>query len=578
MTATETLNDGLKRGYELVIGADVITGKVDAAVKEVAPQMRMPGFRPGKVPANLIRRMHGEALHRDAVQEAVSEAVNALLAERGLKPAMQPQVDFDSEPAPGLDVKISLSMEILPEVPATDVDGIELERLVVEPTEADIDSALKRLAESQKSFGDAAKSHKAKTGDLVVMDYAGSVDGKAFEGGTGEGMEVELGSGRLIPGFEDGLVGVKAGDQRDLDVTFPEDYPAAELAGKPAKFAVTVTAVRSPNEVKIDDSLATNLGLENLAKLKDILKDQVEQELNTLTRTYLKRKLLDHLAAQHSFDVPPSMVEAELTQILAQVAQQASEAEQAEIESDRAEYARIAERRVRLGLVLSEIGQANNVQVTQAEMGRLVAREAARFPGQEAQVQKYFTENAMAAAQLRAPLYEEKVVDLLLSKADISERKVDRAELEAAIEDEDETPLGAGHHHHDHSHHHHDHDHDHDHHHDQGDVAAKAPVKKAAKKTPAKTADAAEADAGKVAAETADAPAKKAPGKKAAAAATSAKAAKAEKAAKPAAKAAAAKPAPGKKAPAKKAGDDGSAAKPVARKAPAKKAAKPAAD
>ncbi len=501
MTATETLNEGLKRAYDLVIAADAIAAKVDAAIAEVAPQIRMPGFRPGKVPGNLIRKMHGPALRREAVQEAVNEAVNGLMAERGLRPAMQPQIDLDGGIEDGGDVKISLSLEVLPEVPATEIEGIALERLAVEVSGDEVDAAVKRLADGQKSFEEAAAKHKAAEGDLVVMDYAGSVGGKAFDGGTGEDMEIELGSGRLIPGFEDGLMGVKKGESRTVKVTFPDDYPAKDIAGKDAEFAITVKAVKQPKPVVIDDTLATNLGLESLESLKEILKDQVEAELGGLTRTYMKRKLLDHLAAAHSFEVPPSMVDAEFQQIWTQVAASASDDEKAGMEAERGDYGRIAERRVRLGLLLSDIGQKNGVQVSQAEMNRLVAQEASRFPGQEREVAKYFAENAVAAAQLRAPLYEEKVVDFLLEKASITDRTVTRAELEAAIESEDETPLGG---------HVHGpgcgHDHSHDHGHDHGDAPAK---KKPAAKKAVKAAE-------ETAEETKKAPAKKAAAKKAA--------------------------------------------------------------
>lgn len=514
MTATETLNEGLKRGWSLTITASAIAEKVETAIAQVAPQVRMPGFRPGKVPGNLIRKMHGPSLRAEAVNEAINEAVNSLISENGLRPAIQPQIDLRSGQAEGEDVVIDVALEVLPEVPETSVEGIELEKLVVEATTEELDEALQRLAEQQKSFDDAAEGHKAAEGDLVVMDYAGTVDGVAFEGGTGTDMEIELGSGRLIPGFEDGLTGAQVGDERTVQVTFPEDYPAENLAGKAAEFAVTVKAVRNPKVPAVDESLATNLGLENLDALREILKDQVENELKNLTRTHLKRKLLDHLAAGSDFDVPPSMVDAEFEQIWQQVTAEASDEEKAEVESERDEYRRIAERRVRLGLLLSDIGQKNGVQVSQAEMNRLVAQEASRFPGQEREVQQYFTSNAMAAAQLRAPLFEEKVVDFLLDKANVTERSVSREELEAAIASDDETPTG----------HVHgpdcDHDHDHSHHdHDKPkkkpaakakaddaaaevtDEAAKKPAKKpAAKKAKADDADAATAPAKKPAA------------------------------------------------------------------------------
>ncbi|MGQ5702073.1 trigger factor [Sandaracinobacteroides sp. A072] len=466
MTVTETLNEGLKRGFELLIEAGAIADRVEAAVAEVAPQVRMPGFRPGKVPANLIRKMHGESLHREAVQQAVNDAVNQLLSERGLRPAMQPKIDIEGGDKPGENLKLSISLEVLPEVPETDIEGIELERLMAEVADSDVDTAVERIAQQSKSFEDAPAKHKAGNGDLVVMDYVGKVDGEAFEGGTGEDMEIELGSGRLIPGFEDGLTGVKAGDETVVKVTFPADYPAGHLAGKDAEFAITVKAVKQPKVPAVDDELARNLGLESLEQLRGILKDQVESELNNLTRTHLKRKLLDHLAAATSFEVPPSMVDAEFEQIWSQV--QSESGEEAEAEKD--DYVRIAERRVRLGLLLSDIGQKNNVQVSQAEMNRLVAQEASRYPGQEREVAKFFSENAMAAAQLRAPLFEEKVVDFLLGKASITDRTVSREELEAAIESEDETPQG----------HVHGPDCDHDHDHDHGKAAKKPAAKKKA--------------------------------------------------------------------------------------------------
>jgi trigger factor len=441
MQVTETLNEGLKRAYTLTIAAADIDAKVDAAIADVAPKIRMPGFRPGKVPGNLIRRMHGPALRQEAIQEAVSESVQKLLADNSLRPAMQPSVDLDALPEDGADLTVSVAMEVLPDVPEAEIEGIPLEKLVVEPDAAALEDALQRLADQQKSFTDAPAKHKAKLGDLVVMDFAGSVDGTAFDGGTGTGMEVELGSGRLIPGFEDQLVGAKAGEAREVTLTIPEDYPNTAIAGKDAVFAVTVTAVKTAATPAIDDSLATNLGLESLDQLKDVLKDQLGSELESLTRTHMKRKLLDHLAAVYRFDVPPSMVDAEFEQIWRQVTEGASDEDLAAAEKDREDYARIAERRVRLGLLLSDIGTRNGVTVSQLEMNRLVAQEVARYPGQEAEVRRYFAENAMASAQLRAPLFEEKVVDFILGKAVVTERKVTRADLETAIESEDESPT-----------------------------------------------------------------------------------------------------------------------------------------
>ena len=444
MNIVETLNDGLKRAYALTIPAADIERKVDAAIAEVAPRVRMPGFRPGKVPANLIRRMHGAALRAEAVEKAISDGVRQLLAERGLRPAMQPAIDLDSDPTDGSDVAVSVSLEVLPEVPEADVEGIRLERLVVEPDDAAVEAALAELAAQQKRFADAPAGHRAQPGDLVVIDFAGTVDGEPFEGGSGEGLEVELCSGRLIPGFEAQLEGAAAGEAREVRLAIPSDYPLEAIAGREAVFAVTVTAVRLAEVPPVDEALATNLGLQSLAQLKEVLRERVAAELSDLTRTHMKRKLLDHLAAAYHFPVPPSMVDAEFEQIWRQVTEGASAAELEEAEAERADYARIAERRVRLGLLLSDIGTRHGVTISQAEMNRLVAQEAARYPGQEAEVRRHFAENPLAAAQLRAPLFEEKVVDFLLAKAEVTERRVTRAEIEAAIESEDETPASPG--------------------------------------------------------------------------------------------------------------------------------------
>lgn len=460
MQTAETLNEGLKRAYKLVIAAKDIAALVETQLASVAPQVRMPGFRPGKVPANLVRKMHGPALEQEALQTAVQDGVQKLLADNKLRPAMQPSVDLAEGYEMGKDAEVTVELEVLPEIPAPQIDGLKLERLTVEPTEAEVDAAVERLVSQQKSFDDASKTHKAQTGDLVVMDFVGKVDGEPFEGGTGEGMSVEIGSGRLIPGFEDQLVGVKANDSKVLNVNFPEDYGVDYLKGKPATFEVTVTAVRTPKEVKADDDFAKSLGLEGIDKLRELLKGQVEQELNGMTRTHLKRKLLDQLAASHDFDVPPSMVEAEFSQIWQQLEHEAEheadpEAAKKQIEDERDDYLAIAVRRVRLGLLLSEIGQAGGVQINQQEMNRLIAQAAQQYRPEERQrFFEYVQGNAMAQAQIRAPLYEEKVVDYLLEKAEITDRTATREELQAAIEEEEGHVHGpdCGHDHHDHDH------------------------------------------------------------------------------------------------------------------------------
>ncbi|TPG43157.1 trigger factor [Sphingomonas koreensis] len=548
MQTVETLNEGLKRAYTMKITAKDIDKKVDAEVKRVAPQVRMPGFRPGKVPANLVRKMHGEAIAQDALNSSIQEGVQTLLAEHKLRPAMQPSVELEDGYEAGKDAEIKVALEVLPDVPAPSIDKIKLERLTVPVADSAIDEQLQKFADQQKNWKDAAKTHKAATGDLVVMDFVGKVDGTPFDGGTGEDMSVEIGSGQLIPGFEDQLVGVKAGHEKTIDVTFPAEYQAKELAGKAATFDLTVKAVKTAGESKIDEDMTKSLGLESLEQLKGLLKGQIEQEHNGLTRTHMKRKLLDQLAEGHDFPVPPSMVEAEFQQIWAQLQHEATheedpEAAMKEMEAERDDYQAIAERRVRLGLLLSEIGQANGVEVSQQEMNRLIAQAAQQYgPEDRQRFIQYVQQEPMAAAQLRAPLYEDKVVDFLFDKAEISDREVTREELEAAIESEDGFATGT---------HSHDHDHDHDHDHKpKKKTAAKKPAAKKADETkveePAKkvATKAATAKAEKPAKAEPEAPVKEAAPKKAAAA-------------KPAAAKAEAKPAPAKK--------------PAAKKAPAKK-------
>ena len=446
----ETENQGLKRAFMLTIPAEDIDARVDVEIKRIAPQVRMPGFRPGKVPPNLIRKMHGEALQQDALNNAVQAGVQQLLQEQKLRPAMQPEVALEEDYKPGADVQVKVSLEALPEIPAANIDGLKLERLTVEADEAAVEEQLQRLASANKSWTDAKKGHAAATGDLVVMDFAGSVDGKPFDGGTGTDMQVELGSGQLIPGFEDQLAGAKVGDSRDVQVTFPEDYPAANLKGKAATFAVTVTAVKTAGEAKVDDDFAKQLGLQDVEQLRGILRDQQSQELNNLTRTHMKRRLLDELASRHSFQVPESMVDAEYENIMQQLRHEAShepdpQAALDEIEREAAEYRGIAERRVRLGLLLSEIGAANGVEVSQREMNQLIGQAASQYQGKDRdRFIQYVQQEPMAAAQLRAPLYEDKVVDFLFSKADITDRAATRAELEADLEAEEGHVHGPG--------------------------------------------------------------------------------------------------------------------------------------
>ena len=534
----ETENEGLKRAFMLTIPAEDIEARVEQEVKRIAPQIRMPGFRPGKVPPNLIRKMHGDSLRGEALQGAVQDGIQQLLDEQKIRPALQPQVELDEGYAPGKDAEIKVSLEALPEVGTPSIDDIKLERLTVEPDEKAVDAQIEQLASQSKNWQDAPKKHAAATGDLVVMDFEGEVGGTPFEGGKGEDMSIELGSGRLIPGFEEQLVGAKAGDTREVKVTFPADYPVENLKGKDAIFAVSVKAVKTAGETKVDDEFAKSLGLTDLEQLKGLIRDQQVQELNGLTRTHMKRQLLDQLAERHDFPVPQSMVDAEYENIIAQLKHEASheadpDAALKEIEQDSAEYRRIAERRVRLGLLLSEIGGANDVNVTEQEMSRLVMQAASQYQGKDRETfLRYIQQEPMAAAQLRAPLYEDKVVDFLFARAAITDRKSTRAELEADLEAEEGHVHGPGC--------------GHDHNHDHGAKPAKAAAKKKAGKAEAKEPIPTKAKAGAKKAdivEKDEAPKPAKPAKSEPANASAAKQAdKAEK-----------KAAPKKKAPAKKA-------------------------
>jgi len=520
MQTKQTVNEGLKRAYLITIPAADLSAKIDAEIKKVAPQVRMPGFRPGKVPANLVKKMHGESLHAQVVNDTIRESVDKLLRDEALRPAMQPEIGLKEDYAEGKDAEITVSLEVLPVIDAPSIDGISLEKLVVPVTDAQVDEALVGIAGQNKSYKDAAKTKKAADGDQLIIDFVGKLDGVEFDGGKAEDAALVLGSGTFIPGFEEQLVGVKTGAETTITVTFPAEYQAAHLAGKEATFDITVKAVKVETETVIDEDFAKSLGLDSLDKLREIMKAQLEQQTGGLTRTQMKRALLDQLAAGHSFEVPGTMVEAEFAQIWAQLQQEAAnDAEPAaalkQIDDEKDEYKAIAERRVRLGLLLSEIGQANGVEVTGQEMGMLIQQAAAQYrPEDRQRFVDYIQSEPMAAAQLRAPLYEDKVVDFLFNKAEVTTREVTVEELQAAIEAEETAP-------------------------------APAPKKATAKKkAPAKKSDAPAEDAK---------PENKAPAKKAEAAAEkpAAKKAPAKKAADPEARPAA-KTAPAKTAPAKK--------------------------
>ena len=476
MQTVETLNEGLKRAYTITIASKDIDARVEKEVKAIAPQMRMPGFRPGKVPTNLVKKMHGESLQRDALNSSIQDSIQSLIADQKLRPAMQPSVELDEGFEFGKDAEIKVALEVLPEIAAPSIDGLTLERLTIPVSDAQIDEQAGRIASQQGALEEYDADHVAADGDTLVIDFLGKVDGEAFEGGTAEDVRLKLGAGQFIPGFEEQLGGVKKGDEKVIDVTFPADYGAEHLAGKAATFDIKVKSVLNADKPKLDDEFAKSLGLEGLDQLKDLLKGQIEQEQNGLTRTHMKRKLLDQLAAAHDFDVPPSMVDAEFEQIWGQLQHEATheedpEAALAEMEAEKDDYRAIAVRRVRLGLLLSEIGQANGVVVNDQEMNRLIMQAAQQYgPQDRERFVQYVRQDPMAAAQLRAPLYEDKVVDFLFDKAEITEREVTREELEAAIE-ADESDIKP---------HVHGPDCGHDHSHDEKPKAKKAAKKAAA--------------------------------------------------------------------------------------------------
>ncbi|MES2494245.1 MAG: trigger factor, partial [Pseudomonadota bacterium] len=443
MQIVETTNEGLKRAYTVTIPATAIAERIEGEIKKIAPQVRMPGFRPGKVPANLVKKMHGPALHQEALQTSVREAMDKLVIDNKLRPAMQPQVNLSEGYEEGKDAELTVSLEVLPVVEVPSLEGLKLEKLTVPVTDAQVDEAAQRIAAGAKSFADAPDGKAAETGDQLIIDFLGKIDGEPFEGGKAEDAALEIGAGRFIPGFEEQLTGAKAGDQRVITVTFPADYPAEHLAGKETTFDIMVKAVKVAGETVLDDDFAKNLGLESMEQLRGLLRGQLEQETAGLTRTQMKRQLLDILAAGHDFAVPPSMVEAEFDQIWQQLAQEAAreedpEAAGLELEAEKGDYRAIAERRVRLGLLLSEIGQANGIEVTQQEMSMLMTQAAQQYgPDDRQRFMDYVRNEPMAAAQLRAPLYEDKVVDFLFDKAEVTSREVTRDELQAAIEAEE---------------------------------------------------------------------------------------------------------------------------------------------
>ena len=445
----EKSGEGLSRVYGVTVPAQDLSEKLEAKIREIGPQLRLKGFRPGKVPPAHVKRMFGRDLMREIVQDALTESSQQALNDAKVRPAASPEMKMISDPEAVVkgeqDLSYDIEVEVMPEFEPIDVAGLSLSRPVYEPTDADIDEALGEIvSQSQTYEAKAGKSAKAEDGDMVVADFVGRIDGDAFEGGTAQDAEIVLGSGRFIPGFEEQLAGARAGDARTVSVTFPDDYAVDRLKGKAAEFEVTVKEVRAPKAAEADDALAQRLGLTDLAGLRDAIRRQLAEQYGQSSRFKLKRALLDELDKRHDFPLPPRMVEAEFEVIWNQVKADLDAGQLGDEDKDktedqlRAEYRRIAERRVRLGLVLAEIGRASNVSVSDAELNQAVMAEARRYPGQERQVFDFYKQNPQAAAQLRAPVYEEKVVDLVLGKAQVEDRPVSKDVLLA----DDDLPEG----------------------------------------------------------------------------------------------------------------------------------------
>jgi len=446
MQVTETSAAGLKREYRVIVPATDLEARVNERLDDLKGRVQLRGFRPGKVPVAHLKRLYGKSAMAEVIEAAVREANTKIVADHGFKLATEPKVVLPSDEgavegviAGKSDLAYTVEMEIVPPIALADFKAIKLDRLTAPVTEAEVDQALATLAEQNRPF--AAKSEGAEKGDRVTISFNGTLNGESFEGGSGDDVPITLGSGQFIPGFEDHLVGIKAGESRSFDVKFPESYPAATVAGKEANFAVTAKTVEAPGAVTTDDAFAKTLGLESLAKLRDALRERIEREHAAASRQKVKRALLDQLDAGHKFDPPPTLVEEEFNNVWQTIENDLKQQnrtfadEGTTEEKARAEYRAIAERRVRLGLVLAEIGDKNNIKVTDEQLSQAVVAQARMLPGQEQRVWDYYRNNPAALAALRAPIFEDKVVDFLLELVEVTDKQVSREEL---FKDEEE--------------------------------------------------------------------------------------------------------------------------------------------
>ena len=439
MQVTETLNEGLKRAYSIKLTADELDTKVNEKLHEAQPDVEMKGFRKGKVPIALLKRQFGQRILGEAMQETIDGAMSKHFEDSGDRPAMQPNIEMQNGEKwkEGDDVEVSLTYEALPAIPDVDFSKIKLQKLVVKSDKAAIDEALDNLASSANDFKDRKKGSKAKDGDQVVIDFVGTVGGEAFDGGSSEDYPLVLGSNSFIPGFEAQLVGCKAREDRKVNVTFPEEYGSKDLAGKDAEFACKIKNVKEPVPAKINDELATKFGAEDLKALKTQISERLESEYGGAARAVMKRQLLDALDKKVKFELPPSLVEAEAKQIAHQLFHDENpdvkDHEHENIEPTK-EHNKLAERRVRLGLLLAELGQKAEVEVTEAEMTQAIMAQSRQYPGQEKEFFELMQKNEQMQQQLRAPIFEDKVVDHIFEQATVTDKKVNKTELQTAVE------------------------------------------------------------------------------------------------------------------------------------------------
>lgn len=439
MQVTEIAANGLQREFKITIPASELDEKLNTRLESLKDRVNLKGFRPGKVPVEHLRKAYGQQVMGEIIEETVNESSQKALEERSLRAAVQPKIDIESDAddvtSGRSDLEFKVEVELMPDFDIIDLKTLKLERPVAEVGEAEIDEQIEAIAAQMREYEPRGEGEKAESGDQLQIDFDGSVDGKAFDGGRAEDMALVLGSGSFIPGFEDQLIGVNANAETTVKVTFPADYPVEDLAGKDASFAVKVRSISKPTDAAIDDAFAKKVGLEDLAALKDAVRGRIKSEYDQASRMQTKRALLDKLDEGHEFELPKGMVDAEFHAIWHQVLQdleQRGKTIEDEAESEeamRAEYRTIAERRVRLGLVLAEIGQKNNIDVTQDELSRALNQLSRQYPGQEKQVYEYYQQNMGAMAQLRAPIFEDKVVDFILELVEVTDKTVSKDDL-----------------------------------------------------------------------------------------------------------------------------------------------------